>query len=264
MAYLANIKQELCETFCGVLSVREIPAGLAVGTGYIGMSGDAIGFYIVGPNADGKFSIEDNGLLIPAIESEGADLSNKTRREAFNTLLEEYSVQFDEESGELKTDPLSKADVPSASLRFIAFLLRVQDLILMSIERAASTFKEDATRLIKELAEDRVKIVENDYIVNEKLKELPADLGIVPRFGKPVALFFGVSETKIYEALLLQAYASRENIECSIVVMLESEAAITKKARQRANNHLDAVPLFREDERTACARVLKEAGLTIQ
>ena len=43
-----DIKQEICKAFCGALSVREVPAGFAVGTGYIGMSGDAIGFYIGG------------------------------------------------------------------------------------------------------------------------------------------------------------------------------------------------------------------------
>jgi len=258
-----DIKQEICKAFCGALSVREVPAGLAVGTGYAGMSGDAIGFYIVGPNTSGKYTIEDNGLLIPAIESEGAELTNKTRREAFNSLLEDYSVQFDDDSGELKTGPVSSSEVPLAALRFTAFLLRVQDLVLMSVERAASTFKEDATRLITELASNRVKI-EHDFVIHEKLKEFPADLGLIPRDGQPVALFFGISDAKVLEALLLQSYAANQGIPCSVVAMLETESAISKKTRQRAHNHLDTVPYFREDERAACVRVLKEAGLTVQ
>lgn len=259
-----DIKQEICKAFCGALSVSEVPIGLAVGTGYAGMSGDAIGFYIVGPNSGGKYTIEDDGLLIPAIEAEGAEITNnKTRLEAFTSLLDDYSVQFDDDSGELKTGPISLSEVPSAALRFTAFLLRVQDLVLMSVERAASTFKEDATRLIMELASDRVKI-EHDFVIHEKLKEIPADLGIISKDHPPVALFFGVSDAKVLEALLLQSYATNEKIPCSVVALLETESAVSKKTRQRAHNHLDTVPYFRQDERAACIRVLKEAGLAVQ
>lgn len=256
----ASIKEKICGAFCNALAVREVPAGLAIGTGHEGMSGDPIGFYIVGPDPGGKYTLEDNGLLIPAIEAEGADLSNKTRREAFASLLEEYSVGFDEDSGELKTDPISAAQVPSAALRFVAFLLRIQDLVLMSVERAASTFREDAIRILREQAKDRVEIVEG-FVVHERLKEYPADIGFRVANSRPLALYFGVSDTKVLEALLLQAYADKENIACSVMVMLENENSVSKKTRQRAQNHLDGVPIFRGDEESACRRVLKEAGL---
>jgi len=257
-----NIKEELCKTFCNALSVQQVPAGFAVGTGHEAMSGDQIGFYVVGPNSSGKYVIEDNGLLIPAIEAEGAELSNKTRRDAFNSLLDEYSVQFDEDSGELKTDPVVEAQVPSMALRFTAFLLRAQDLVLMSVERAANTFKDDAIRILRDMAQDRVRIQEG-YVVNDKLKELPADLGIISENRLPVALFFGTTESKVLEALLLQSYAEKEQVPCSVVVMLETDSTLSKKSRQRASNHLDTVPIFRGDERTACGRVLKEAGLNV-
>ncbi|WP_084183335.1 DUF1828 domain-containing protein [Nevskia soli] len=257
-----NIKDELCTTFCGTLTVHQVPAGFAIGTGYEGISGDPIGFYVVGPDLQGQFTIEDNGLYVPLIERYGADLTNKTRYEAFHSLMEDYGVSFDEDSGELKTVPLSESEIAPVALRFLAFLLRVQDLILMSVERAASTFKEDAIRTIRELSQNEVSIVEG-YVIHQKLSEYPADIALLGPNNIPVAVFFGVSESKIYEALLLQSYAEQNRIKCSVVAVLETDKSVSKKVFQRAANHLDTVPIFRGDERNACGRVLREAGINI-
>ena len=63
-------KQQLCEAFCGELSVRDVPAGLAVKTAFQFKDGDSVGFYVVRhPTIQGKYRIEDSGLLIPFIES---------------------------------------------------------------------------------------------------------------------------------------------------------------------------------------------------
>jgi hypothetical protein len=128
----------------------------------------------------------------------------------------------------------------------------------MSAERAASTFKEDATKLITELVGERGKVIE-DFVLSAELREIPADLGIVVDGKPPVAVFFGVTESRLLEALLLQAYADKERFRCGVVAMLETEAAVSKKLRQRAANHLDAVPIFRGDERAACIRVVRQA-----
>jgi len=253
-----TLKEKLCETFCGTLSVNSVPVGLAVGTAYEDIEGDQIGFYVVGPDHSGKYRIEDDGLYIPVIEAFGADLANKTRAEVFHSLLEEYSVEYDEENAELTTEPLPETEIPSAALRFLGFLLRVQDLIFMASERAASTFKQDAMRQIKELVKDRARLEEN-YAVHTKLKEFPADLGIVASGRPPVAVFFGLSESKLYEALLLQAYALNEQVDCSVVALLETESVVSKKVRQRGANHLDAMPVYRGDEDAACMRVVHEA-----
>jgi len=141
-----NIKDELCAAFCGTLTVNKIPAGYAVGTDYAGLGGDQIGFYIEAQPGSTSFRIADNALSIPALEALGADIEkNATRREVFLSLLEEYGVEFDEDTGELHTAIISELQVPSAAMQFLAFMLRVQDLAFMSVERAESTFKEDAT-----------------------------------------------------------------------------------------------------------------------
>ena len=44
------VKDDLCKAFCDEILVREVPAGLAVATGFDNFSGDTIGFYIIGPD----------------------------------------------------------------------------------------------------------------------------------------------------------------------------------------------------------------------
>lgn len=253
-----NIKDDLCKAFCGTLAVHRVPAGYAVGTGYEGWDGDDIGFYVVGPDEENSYVIQDDGMCVSALESAGADLGNKSRQAIFSELRDQYGIHFDKATGELKTDAIAPTEIGSASLRFMAFMLRVQDLLLTTNERTASTFREEAARIIREIAGDRAQVIE-DYVVNPALGEVPADLGIVVANRPPVAVFFRVSESRVYEALLLQSYAEKANIPCAVMALLETEGSITQKMRQRANNHLEAVPNFRGEEMAACARIVREA-----
>lgn len=253
-----NVQELLCKEFCGTLSVREVPCGFAIGTGYEDEDGDSIGFYIVGPNEDGKFRIEDNGMSISMIEANGVDLSSKTRSEAFNFLLGEYQVLFDEDSGELTTESLTEKQIASASMRFLAFLLRVRDLLFLTQERVASTFREDAMKILSAQIGHQATLHE-DTAIDDDLKEYPADLVIRSEGRKPVALYFANSDAKIYEALLLQSYAENKNISCSVVALLETNKGVSQRNQQMASNHLDALPIFRGGENDAIARIVKEA-----
>ena len=126
------MKHELCKAFCDQLHFREVPAGLAVSTAFSFSDSEPIGFYVVGPDALGRYRIEDDGNTIPVIEAEGVDLDTSTRQEALDSLLTEYGARYDEERGELTTLPLSADQVPPAAFKFVALLLRLQDLILGS------------------------------------------------------------------------------------------------------------------------------------
>lgn len=253
-----NIKDDLCKAFCGLLAVNPVPAGYAVGTGQEGMGGDLIGFYVIGPDANSQYQIQDDGLSISAIEATGTDLSNKSRQAMFSELLEQYAVQFDKESGELKSLPVDADQVGASALRFLAFMLRVQDLVLTSTERTLNTFREDAALIIGQIAGDRAKIIPN-YVVHPALADSPAELGIVVDGRPPVALFFGLNDMHVMEALLLQSYAENASVSCSVIALLENENSIKQTIRTRAANHLDAVPIFRGSELDACKRIVKEA-----
>lgn len=253
-----DIKEDLCKAFCGTLAVHRVPAGYAVGTGHQGMGGDLIGFYVVGPDENSRYRIQDDGLSIAAIEATGTDLSNKSRQALFSELREQYSVEFDKDSGEMKSPAIVAAQVGAESMRFMAFMLRVQDLILTSTERTVNTFREEAAKIIRDIAGDRAEIFEN-YVVNQAIEDVPADIGIVVEGQPPVAVFFGLSEVRVMEALLLQSYSENAKIDCAVIALLENESSISQKLRNRANNHLEAVPIFRGDELAACKRIVREA-----
>ena len=253
------MKEELCQAFCGELSIRTVPAGFAISTAFDNVYGDPLGFYVVGPDHSGKYRIEDDGASVAFIEATGADLKSKTRAEAFNELLSEYGIIYDEESGELITEPLIENQIPKQAIRFIAFLLRVQDMVLMAAERAASTFREDAMRVIEEKLGSQTTITENEA-VNEALSDFPADVVIRAKNRDPVAVFFGLSDQKVTEAILLHMAATYEaKTPCSVVALLEKERSISQKTMQRAVNRLAATPIFRGDEGHSIDRIAREA-----
>ncbi|MDQ3287664.1 MAG: DUF1828 domain-containing protein [Pseudomonadota bacterium] len=133
------MKEQLCQEFCERLRIRETPAGLSVGTGFAGLDGDPIGFYVIGPDENNRFRIEDNGATVPVLEACGADLDIAKRAEIFRGLLEQYGVHYDERSFELKTTAMSYEEIPKAALRFVALMLRLQDLTFLSRENAESS-----------------------------------------------------------------------------------------------------------------------------
>lgn len=252
-----DIKNNLCQSFCDSMSVTKIPVGYAVGTSYEGVDGDHIGFYVVGPNDLGQYHVQDDGLTIATLEALGVDLDNKSRKAMFSELRDQYAIFFEADTGELKTVSVSAAVIGQTAIRFMAFMLRLQDLLFTTNERVTSTFKDDVVKILSEVLDGRAELIPN-YVLTQKLEEYPADLGIISKGRRPIALFFGVSEVRILEALLLQSNAEKIGFTCSVVALLETDDFISKKSRARANNHLAAVPVFKEDQYASCRRVVRD------
>ncbi len=253
------MKKELCEAFCQTLDVVLVPAGLAVGTAFLKEGGDRIGFFVVGPDKDGRFVIQDDGATVPYLEAAGADLAVQARADAFHALLREYGAIYDDESCELTTEPVPRESVAGVALQFVALLLRVQDLLLLTRERAESTWIEEAARELSNAAAGRAEIEFNAAVAPE-LSAYPADVVLRVAHRDPVAVFFGSSDSKVYEALLLHTYARYQaRIGCPVVVLLERDKSVTHKARQRADNNL-IVPRYRGGEAEAIGRIMEEAA----
>jgi hypothetical protein len=251
------LKQELCKAFCDQLQIREVPAGLALSTAFSFSDSEPVGFYVVGPDALGRYRIEDDGNTIPMIEAEGIDLDTSTRQEALASLLTEYGARYDEEKGELTTPPLSAEQVPAAAFKFVALLLRLQDLILLTPERAASTFREDASKAIREVLGTRASIKENEPIASGI--EFPADLIIQAPAREPVAVFLAMSEQRVLEAVVAQMAVTYEaHMPCSVIALLEKDSSVTRKMRTRALNRLTAMPIYEGDQRAAIQRIERE------
>lgn len=252
------MKAELCKAFCDELHIREVPAGIAVSTAFNGLGGEPIGFYVIGPDSSGRYRLEDDGTTVPLLESLGADRDNKTRAEAFESMLEEYSVEYREETCELVTAPILHVQIPHAAMKFVALLLRLQDLELLTPERVASTFKEDAIRAIFDIFKDQnVEIKEEEPIAPNI--EFPADLMIRAPRRDPVAIFLAATEQRLLEAVIAQMAAMYEaHAECSVIALLDKDTSVNKKTRIKAGNRLAAVTYFEGDESAAIRRIERE------
>lgn len=253
------MKEELCRAFCHDLEVVRVPAGLAVGTAFQKSDGDNIAFYIIGPDDDGNFRVQDDGGTVPYLEASGADLGIESRAQAFHEILQEYGVVYDEVTFELSSPSIPREAVPKAGLKLVAALLRLQDLVLMTRERAESTWVDEVKRDLERASAGQITI-EYDAPVAPSVSDYPADIVLRAGDRDPVAVFFGTSDSKVYEALLLQQSARYEvHLQCSVVVVLEKDNAVSRKARLRADNHL-IVPRYRDAEKDAVARIVEAAS----
>jgi hypothetical protein len=251
------VKDLLCKAFCDQLSVRDVPAGLAVSTALNLSNGEPLGFYLVGPDAAGRYRIEDDGTTIPLIEAAGVDLDTQTRADAISALYEEYGASYNSDSGELSTPPLQMDEIPQRAMRFIALLLRLQDLILLTPERVLGTFRDDAKKAIRDAIGDRASVRENESPSKEI--DFPADLLIEAPRRAPVAVFLAMSEQRVLEAVVVHmALAYEAKLDYSIVALLENDTSVTRRMRQRAANRLAAMPIFEGDERAAVQRIEQE------
>jgi hypothetical protein len=253
------MKDALLEAFRHDLTVVPVPAGLAVGTAFRKSDGDAIGFYVTGPDANGLYRVQDDGATVPYLEACGADLGTSSRAEAFRDILDEYELAYDESTLEIASEPIPKADVPKAGLRLVAALLRLQDLLLMTRERAERTWVDEVKRDLERQARAFDFTIDYDAPVSKELGDYPADAVLKSSGRPPVAVFWGTNDAKIYEALLLQAGARYEaRTDVQIVVILDKDTSVSKKARVRADNHV-IVPRYLDAKRDAVARVVEVA-----
>jgi hypothetical protein len=254
------VKEALCQAFCGDLKLTDIPVGLAVTTTFRRDDGDAVAFYIVRhPTIPDRFRVEDDGVTINFLEASGVDFSTDTRSEGFSALLESHSIEFDEEEMLLHTDWLSEKDIPKAAMRFLSFMLRINDFLLLTKDKVASTFKEDAAERILERLRGKA-IVDQDKAVSPSLSDTIPDMVIRVPDRAPVAVFFGSSPQRVNDAIFLQMQALYEVGEpLQVIALLERENIINRELRRRAANRLAAVPIYTGDEITSINRIEREA-----
>lgn len=182
------MKDIRCKAFCDNVTVREVPAGTAVGTPFTSSDGDRTGFYVV-PDG-GLWRIEDDGLTMPLLEASGLDFATGTRSEALGELLAEYGVQIDPETQTFFVPAVSEAKMAAVALRFVAFSLRVRDFLLMTEARIASSFRDNVARLLRETVGSRATIREQEA-VTPTLHDFVADFVLQASGRHPVGVFLG-------------------------------------------------------------------------
>lgn len=248
-----NIEEAITSAFCSGVHMRTVPAGLAVGTGFSRSDGDGIAFYVV-RDGDG-YRIEDDGSTIPLMEATGLTLSKGTRARAFQRLLAEYGVDYDEDESELRTTRLPVEAIPAAAMKFTALLLRLQDFSLLHPETVQSTFREDAVREIQQRF-GGVADVDLDAAVTEALSLYPADVVLRKEGRPPVGVYLAASDKRVLEAVVARMVAKHEaHSDCRIMALVESPKSLTDIGLERAANGLDALAMFRNARPAAMSRI---------
>lgn len=261
-----NIADELCKAFCDGVAVEAIPIGFSVATALEDPAGDRIGFYVVRHGDTGLYRLEDDGALVPTLMAMGVNITEGQRRRLFNTILKQAGVEYDDSSGELRTPAIVESEISAAALRFVSTLDRVAALSAMRPDIVMSTFREDAVRRIRATLESVARVSEREA-VSAALSEADLPDLVIRVYGQPpVAVFIAVSDARLYEAIFLRTIADHEAKEaCSVVALLEKSDTrlVSARMRQRAQNRLDAVPVYYGEEGAAVARIAREAALSI-
>jgi len=257
-------KQLLCDAFCQDLDVSHVPAGLVVRTGFMTRDGDAVGFYVTRHPADSQlWRVEDSGLVIPMLEAAGVNLDSGARAIALHRLLMEYGAAFDDEAMELHSEYVSEADLPSEAMRFVALLLRVQDLELLNTETVASTFREDVVADLDRLIAKRATI-QYRATPHRLLKDFEAD-ALIQKGGTTLALYFATTDERVNEAVILWMESKERSAGLKVALMLEREKPpqINNRSLRRAMNRLDATTVYRGDEIGSMSRVASLVGMDL-
>lgn len=242
------MKEALCKAFCDSVQVRTLPGnGYAVTTPFLLSDGDPILFYLMQSEPKGSWVIEDDGKQVPLLEAGGVRLKEGQRGLVFDALLESYGTRYDANRRTLCSRKLKDEEVAAAALRFIAFLLRIEDLILLSPSLVREAFHDDAIAAIHEKF-DAIAGVEEAAPISEKLPGYHADVVLTAHDMTPLAIYLATSDPKALEALVLKMEAEKyRDIRCRIVLLLErsKENPLREATYALAQARLDQVLSFR-------------------
>jgi uncharacterized protein DUF1828 len=249
------MKDILCQAFCSSLKMRQVPCGYAVETPYSNSDGDPLLLYYVRDPTGHQWSIEDDGTQVPFLEANGVDLSGQARGEAFEYLLAEYGASFDREERNIHTSFMPEAELGHASIKFVAMLLRLQDLALLSPHVVRSTFRDDVITAIKE-AFGNTATIEEAVPVNKQLSAYHADCVISSNDERisPLAIYLGLSEERALQALVLKMELEKyRHTRSRVVLILEraKENPLRESTYALAQARLDDVLSFRGVETDA-------------
>ena len=254
-------KDLLCEAFCSELQIREVPAGFAVRTVFTSRDGDAIGFYVTRhPSDPNLWRVEDSGLVIPMIEAAGVNLDAGVRAHVFSGILAEYGVTYDDHTSELRSEYVQQSELPSEAMRFVALLLRVQDLELLSSDTVASTFRDDVVAHLLRAFSGKLDL---SFRVppHTQLGDFEADV-VIKKDSKSLALYFATTDERVNEAVILWMESRQRQIGLSVAMMLEREKPphINNRSLRRAMNRLDSTTVYRGDETGSLLKIASLVG----
>lgn len=246
----------MCAAFCGGLQVHPVAAGFAVSSVFEEHSGDRLSFYVV-PTGDG-WAIEDDGAFLADLVAKNIDIDRGMRAQMLDAILESANAAWDRDTYEIRTRTLAEGEVAGEAVRFLAALIRVRSLEMLTREAVRTTFREDAIAALKGAIGDDVEIEEGGAVTRD-LRDFPADVVLRPKnsaTSKIAAVYLVSNNERLNEALLLkmeQERIGRHDFEVIALVEDLEGTNLSKRKFQRAQNRDLAMPIFRSDERAAVA-----------
>ena len=154
-----SLQQRICKAFCAEVRVNPFRGGFGVSTPFSdALTGDPLGFYVVGPQPGRKFKIMDDALTVARFESEGATLASGQRMANFQEVLSVYGGSYDEDSGEIAIPDVMESDLERKALDFMALLLRLQDMTQQTQERTRNVFVDDVAKTLDALEIDGLAV----------------------------------------------------------------------------------------------------------
>ena len=254
------MKIELCTAFCDGIIVSKVKVGLAVSTAFVRGDGDKVSFYVIDVPG-GQVRLEDDGATVPTLEAAGVDFTTETRARAIEELLGGAEAFFDEEEMLIKTEPFDRDAIGEKALRFVAALVRFEDFLLLTEERVASTFKQDAALAIRDEVGDSAKIEENTPFAFDSVKP---DMVLRAPERRALAVFLGNSPNRVHDAIFLQMAANEANEDIAVIALLERKLTISNDLYQRVTNRVTSVGIWEGDEKASVSRIGREVvGISV-
>jgi hypothetical protein len=248
--------ENICKAFCDMITWRKVPCGYAVTTPFRFSDGDPIVFFIVKVDQS-LHRLEDDGTQVPALEASGVDVGTGSRADAFNEMLSEYELHFDSEARVICSADLTESEVPIASLKFIAALLRLQDFLLLHPVIVRNTFREDAVAAIHASFDQTAMVAENAAI-SEQLAGYMADVVIGGDRPMPIAIYLGTSNERALIALVVKMETEKYQVTpCRVILLVEhaKRNPLHDQTYALAQARLDNVLSFRGVERDSMTRI---------
>ena len=204
---------------------------------------------------DGLWHIEDDGTVLPDAMAAGLDIESGVRESLLRGILASEGAEYDLETFQIRTPPLSEAEISDAAMRFVSALIRMQDLALLSKENVKASFAEDVARALRERKSDNYEIVMND-----KHDTLSPDI-LIRKVGygfNQLRVYAASSDVRILEAMI--SYKSA-NVDDSpmVAVVNRRRGGVSEKRTITATNMGLPLAVVHDDSYDWVDRVLNAA-----
>jgi len=259
----AVLRESICNTFCADLAVKKLPSGLAVTTTFRDAVSDPVACFI--EQDDSGWYMTDDGHFLSDTVAQGIDIQSGARKDFLDRVLAPVGAWCDLRNFEIRTHAQQEAPRPAEIIHFITALVRSRDVTFWSRERVRSTFKDDAYQALVTRFATRADLWRSAP-VDDSLKEFPADAILRPHVvtmaqAPTTAVIFVQVLDAMNEALMLWMEARAQHRSDIRVAALVEDGSINLSSykAQRAVNRIDAIAIYRGDEKAAIDRIERVA-----